>query len=146
LIKTKKKFSMGHCNLKAIYRKLGEKIDGTTTRAPLNQALYEILKELYTSREAEVLVRMPYGISSFEQIAPSSKFDQTELYKVLENLCERGTLQNQLFNDLQSIIHKIPRGFFVGFLRLPGMKQTLMSDLLRSRFLTALKAGAQKQS
>jgi len=35
--------------------------------------------------------------------------------------------------------------FFGGVLRLPPLKQALMSDLLRSRFLTALKAGAQKK-
>jgi Na+-translocating ferredoxin:NAD+ oxidoreductase RNF subunit RnfB len=59
---------------------------------------------------------------------------------------ERGTLQNQLFNDPQSISDKFLRGFFGGFLRLPPVKQALMSDLLRSRFLNVMKAGAQKKN
>jgi hypothetical protein len=69
---------MAHIIAKDIYRRLGKKIDGSTARAPWNQTLYEILKELYTPMEAEVLVRMPYGISRFEQIAHFSKYDQTE--------------------------------------------------------------------
>jgi len=81
---------MGHKNIDDIYRSLGKKIDGTTTRAPWNQALFEILKALYTPREAELLVKMPYGISRFEQIEQSVKFDQAELQELLENLCEKG--------------------------------------------------------
>ena len=42
---------------KDIYWKLGKKIDGTTIRTPRNQALFEIFKALYTSREAELLVK-----------------------------------------------------------------------------------------
>jgi haloalkane dehalogenase len=34
---------MAHGNVNEIYRKLGKKIDGTTTRKPWNQSLYEIL-------------------------------------------------------------------------------------------------------
>ena len=81
---------MGHNNVNEIYRKLGKKIDGTTTRAPWNQALYEILKALYTPREAELLVKMPFGISRFEQIELSTKFEQKELHQLLENLSEKG--------------------------------------------------------
>jgi ferredoxin len=59
---------------------------------------------------------------------------------------ERGTLQNQLFNDPQSISHKFMRGFFGGFLRLTPVKQAFMSDMLRSRFLNVIKTGAQKKN
>lgn len=278
---------MAHTHSSEIYRKLGKKIDGTTTRAPWNQALYEILKALYTPREAELLVKMPFGISRFEQIELSTKYEQKELHQLLENLCEkglvfdiwlgdhyryaisplvvgifemtmmrtrgelrhaewarlfndymhgsdafysanfkhgekisimralpheesietgsfveildyekatsiienskkfaigvcglsctnesiklgkreqrvlhpetiferlilasveRGTLQNQLFNDPQKVSHKFLRGFFGGFLRIPPVKQALMGDLLRSRFLSVMKAGAQKKN
>lgn len=81
---------MAHGNVNEIYRQLGKKIDGTTARAPWNQALFEILKALYTPREAELLVKMPYGICRFEQIERSSKFEQAELHTLLENLCEKG--------------------------------------------------------
>jgi hypothetical protein len=54
-------------------------------------------------------------------------------------------LQNQLFDDPQSVTHQFLRGLVGGFLRLPPVKQTLMSDRLRSTFLAALKSGVQKQ-
>jgi ferredoxin len=81
---------MAHSTAKNIYRKLGKKIDGLPTRVPWNETLYEILKELYTPQEAEVLIRMPYGLSCFEQVARSTKYDQAELRPTLESLCEKG--------------------------------------------------------
>ncbi|MCP4703991.1 MAG: 4Fe-4S ferredoxin, partial [candidate division Zixibacteria bacterium] len=50
---------MGHMVGKDLYRKLGKKIDNSTTRAPWNETFYKILKELYSSDEAELAVRMP---------------------------------------------------------------------------------------
>ena len=81
---------MAHGQADDIYRKLGKKIDSLPTRAPWNKAFYEILKELYTPQEANVLVRMPYGLSSFKQVAHSTKSDQAELRPILESLCEKG--------------------------------------------------------
>ena len=83
---------MAHIIAKDIYRKLGKKIDGLSTRVPWNQALYEILKELYTPQEAEVLVRMPYGLSSLEQVARCTKQDQVALRDILETLCDKGLI------------------------------------------------------
>ena len=81
---------MAHNAARDTYRKLGKKIDGLPTRVPWNEALYEILKELYTSEEAEVLVRMPYVLSDFERIARITRFDRTRLRAVLDSLCEKG--------------------------------------------------------
>ena len=50
---------MGHMVGKDLYRKLGKKIDGLIMRAPWNDTLYQILKELYTEEEAEVIIKMP---------------------------------------------------------------------------------------
>ncbi len=81
---------MAHGSIKDIYRKLGKKIDSLPTRVPWNETLYEILKELYAPQEADVLVRMPYGLSSFEQVARCTKYDQAKLRATLESLCEKG--------------------------------------------------------
>jgi hypothetical protein len=40
---------MGHTSSKDIYHQLGKKIDGLITRAPWNQTLFEIIKELYAA-------------------------------------------------------------------------------------------------
>jgi ferredoxin len=90
---------MAHGNVKDIYRKLGKKIDNLPTRAPWNEAFYEILKELYTPHEAEVLVRMPYGLASFERVASATKMDQTQLRSTLEELCEKGLVFDVQIKD-----------------------------------------------
>jgi hypothetical protein len=81
---------MAHPNAKDIYHKLGRKIDGLPTRVSRNAALYEILKELYTPEEAEVLVRMPYGLSSFARVARITRIDEARLRAALDSLCEKG--------------------------------------------------------
>jgi ferredoxin len=71
---------------------------------------------------------------------PENVFERT----ILQCL-ERGTLQNQLFDDPSSKTQAFMRGLLGGFLRLPPVKQALMSDTLRSRFLSVMKQGATKQ-
>ena len=90
---------MAHHVAKDIYRKLGKKIDGLSTRVPWNQPLYEILKELYTPEEAEVLVRMPYGLSSLDQVVRSTKYDAEKLRGILEKLCEKGLVFDVRIKD-----------------------------------------------
>jgi len=65
--------------------------------------------------------------------------------RVILQCLERGTLQNQIFTNPQNITQKIMRGIVGGFLRLSPVKKTLMSDMLRSSFLDAMKKGAKHQ-
>jgi len=81
---------LAHGNVKEIYRKLGKKIDNLPARAPWNEAFYEILKELYTPREAEVLIAMPFRLASFEQVARCTGNDEAQLHAILDSLCEKG--------------------------------------------------------
>jgi len=77
---------MGHM----VYRKLGKKIDGQTLRAPWNDTLYAILKELYTSDEADLIVRMPYGMSDLDKIEKVTGYPQEKLTKLLNDLAGKG--------------------------------------------------------
>ncbi len=70
---------------------------------------------------------------------------ETTFERVILQAMERGTLQNQLFDNPQSVSQEMMRIIFGAFLRLPPVKRGLMSDLLRSRFLTAMKAGVKMQ-
>ncbi len=90
---------MGHISAKDIYRKLGKKIDGTYVRVPWNNTLFLLLKELYSPEEAEVLVKMPYGLSTFEQIAKITRFNEAKLHKVLDECCEKGLVFDVSLND-----------------------------------------------
>ncbi len=81
---------MGHIVGKELYKKLGNKIDGLTMRAPWNGTLYDILKELYSPEEAEIIAGMPYGLSTLERIKRVTNCEETRLIKILENLCSKG--------------------------------------------------------
>lgn len=81
---------MGHIVAKDAYRKLGKKIDGLTTRAPFNPTLYEILKELYSEEEADVVGRMPYSLANLKAIAKVIRYDPLKLQPVLDSLCLKG--------------------------------------------------------
>ncbi len=81
---------MGHLVGKDLYRKLGKKIDNSTCRAPWNATLYKILKELYTSEEAELAVKMPYGLASLDKIAKVTGYNKDKLQQLLETLADKG--------------------------------------------------------
>ena len=70
---------------------------------------------------------------------------ETTFERVLLQSLERGTLQNQLFDDPGSKTQDFLRAVVGGFLRLEPVKRALMSDMLRSRFLASMKGGASAQ-
>jgi len=70
---------------------------------------------------------------------------ETTFERVILQCLERGTLQNQIFDDPGSLTQDVMRAILGVFLRLPPVKRALMSDALRSRFLAAMKAGVTAQ-
>lgn len=85
---------MGHLVGKDIYRKLGKKLDGLTMRAPWNDTLFEILKELYTTKEAELIIKMPYGISTLDQIVKTTGFEKRDVEQLLDDMCDKGLVMD----------------------------------------------------
>jgi len=70
---------------------------------------------------------------------------ETTFERIILQCLERGTLQNQLFDNPASLTHAFARACLGGFLRLTPVKRALMSEALRSRFLGALKHAAVSQ-
>mgnify|MGYP001827064614 CR=1 FL=1 len=72
---------------------------------------------------------------------------ETTFERLILMSLQRGTLQNQLFDDPTSLTQEFMRGVLGAFLRLSPVKRALMSDALRSRFLaasrTAIKLSAR---
>jgi Pyruvate/2-oxoacid:ferredoxin oxidoreductase delta subunit/predicted transcriptional regulator len=89
---------MGHAVGKDIYRKLGKKIDNLTMRAPWNEKFHAILKELYSQEEADVVVKMPYGLSTLDQIEKITKYERPKLQKILDNLASKGLIMDIWMN------------------------------------------------
>lgn len=88
---------MGHLVGKDLYRKLGKKIDGLGARAPWNETFYAILKELYTGDEADLIIRMPYGLNTFDHIQKVTKYEPVKLKKLLDGLCDKGLVVDAWF-------------------------------------------------
>jgi len=65
--------------------------------------------------------------------------------KLILQCLEKGTLQNQLFDNPGSITHNVMRNIMGGFYRLPMVKKALVSDALRSTFLKSMTIGAKLQ-
>jgi len=78
---------MGHLEGKDTFVRLGRKIDRLELRVQANDVFYSILKELYTSDEAELVVKMPYGLQTIERISEVTGYDVPTLEKRLRNLC-----------------------------------------------------------
>ena len=85
---------MGHMVGKEVYRKLGKKIDGLTMRAPWNETFHSIVKELYSTDEADLIVRMPYGLANLDRIEKVTKYERPKLQKLLEGLSDKGLVMD----------------------------------------------------
>jgi ferredoxin len=85
---------VGHLAAKDVYRDLGRAIDGLTARAPWNETLRAILRELYTAEEAELVSRMPTGLASLERIAEATGVARDRLPGLLEGLAAKGLVMD----------------------------------------------------
>lgn len=81
---------MGHAVGKDVYRDLGTKIDGLTMRAPWSEALRAILKDLYSEEEADLVVRMPYGLAPLRRITKITGMPEAKVQRLLEQMSARG--------------------------------------------------------
>jgi NAD-dependent dihydropyrimidine dehydrogenase PreA subunit len=110
---------MGHLIGKDIYRKLGDKIDNLTMRAPWNDKLHAILKELYSTDEADLIVRMPYGMSDLECLKRVTGMEETRLLPLLEGMGDKG-LVIDMWADGK--MHYVPSPIVIGFFEFTMMR------------------------
>ncbi|TAL31644.1 MAG: 4Fe-4S dicluster domain-containing protein [Spirochaetes bacterium] len=110
---------MGHMTPKDRYRELGKKIDSLTFRVPWNGTLHEILKELYTADEADLVIMMPYGLSPLARIAKLTNYDEARLRNLLEGLCRKGLVVD-LF--IEGEYRYMPSPFVIGIFEFTMMR------------------------
>ncbi|MDD2319371.1 MAG: 4Fe-4S binding protein [Geobacteraceae bacterium] len=110
---------MGHLVGKDVFRKLGIKIDGMETRAPWNDKLHAVLKELYTPAEAEVVIKMPYGLATIEQLEKVTGYKRTALRHILDGLTQKGLVLDIWINDAY---HFAPSPLVVGIFEFTMMR------------------------
>jgi len=75
---------MGHISGKDIYRTLGTKIDSLTFRAPWNETFHALLRELYSPEEANLVVRMPATLTTFDNLKSATGYDEVPLRNLLD--------------------------------------------------------------
>lgn len=85
---------MGHIVGKDIYRNLGKKIDEMPFRTPWNESFHKILKELYSEEEADFVIKMPHGLSTFKQVREQSGLTAPNAEKILKTLCAKGLVMD----------------------------------------------------
>jgi Na+-translocating ferredoxin:NAD+ oxidoreductase RNF subunit RnfB len=110
---------MGHTTGSDIYRKLGRKVDNLPIRAPWNRALHDILKSLYSQEEADVVVKMPYGASTLENVAKVTKYESTKLKAILDRLCAKGLVMDLFINN---DYHYMPSPMVIGIFEFTMMR------------------------
>ena len=105
----------------AIYRSLSKKIDNLTVRAPWNETFHSILKKLYTLEEAEVVVRMPYTLSTIDRIARITGIEQIRLHGILDKLSNKGLLLD-LYNENDGRFYFMPSPLIIGLFEFTMMR------------------------
>ena len=90
---------MGHLVGKDIFRELGRKIDGLEMRVPWNDTLHAILKELYSEQEADLVVKMPYGLSTLAELERATAIEGTTLRRLLDGLTAKGLVIDLRLHD-----------------------------------------------
>ncbi len=110
---------MGHLIGKDIYRKVGSKIDNLNTRAPWNDSLGNIVKELYSEEEANLLVQMPYSLSTADRIAKVTNYELKKALGILENMANKG-LVIDLYHNHQ--YHYMPSPVMIGIFEFTMMR------------------------
>ena len=110
---------MGHMVAKDVYGALGDKIDGQHVRTPQNEAFYAMLRELYSPDEAELIVRMPFRLSTLERIERVTGWDRKQIEPVLTGLCDKGLVVDV---DVGGTFHYLPAPFVIGFFEFTMMR------------------------
>ena len=112
---------MGHMVAKDIYGSLGQKIDNLTVRTPQTETFHAMLRELYSPEEAELIVGMPFALSTLDRIARVTGRDRNEIEPLLTRLCEKGLVVDLL---LGGSYRYMPAPFVIGIFEFTMMRMS----------------------
>ncbi|HSN70256.1 MAG TPA: 4Fe-4S dicluster domain-containing protein [Steroidobacteraceae bacterium] len=110
---------MGHLVGKDVYGSLGRKIDDLTVRTPQTETFRRMLRALYTAEEADLVVRMPFALSTLERIARVTGCEPAELEPRLAALCDKGLVIDILLGDRYRYM---PAPFVIGMFEFTMMR------------------------
>jgi len=79
-------------------------------RSPWNERLNTILKELHSTEEADVVIKMRYGLSTFEELEKATGYEKIALQRFLDGLTAKGLVVDLWVYDAY---HYIPSPLMV---------------------------------
>ncbi|MDA8137136.1 MAG: hypothetical protein M0036_00675 [Desulfobacteraceae bacterium] len=91
---------MAHLTQASGYHQLVQRLNRFPQGAPPSQSLYQILKILFSPREAERVARLPIRVFSDAEAARAWGLDLTATRKQLEALCSRALLVDIVFDGV----------------------------------------------
>jgi Na+-translocating ferredoxin:NAD+ oxidoreductase RNF subunit RnfB len=104
---------MGHIASKDIYRKLGHRLDQAPVRTPWTDVFRQLVEELYSRPEAELVARLPYRPSTLGRIAAMLKEPENAIRPMIEGLCAKGLVLDIWDGEkYQYMVSPIVIGFF----------------------------------
>ena len=83
---------MSHVSLRSGYTELVERLNRFPQGAPPSETLYQILKILFSEREAGLVAQLPIKPFTVAQASRILKMDLTETRQVLDELASRAIL------------------------------------------------------
>src|SRR6056297_1105096 len=104
---------MAHMTNRSAYSMLTERLNQVPQGAPESGLLYDILKMLFSEREAELVALLPVKPFTAERAAKIWKKNLTQSRNILETLASRGILLDNYEDDVQ--VFSLPptmAGFF----------------------------------
>ncbi len=110
---------MGHLAGKDVFRKVGKKIDGLGVRVHWNEALHRIVREIFSEAEADLYVRMPYGLSPLDRLERVTGIEPARLRTMLEAMADKGLVLDIWAKDAY---YYMPSPLFVGLFEFTMMR------------------------
>ena len=83
---------MSHVSLRSGYTELVERLNRFPQGAPPSETLYQILKILFSEREAGLVAQLPIKLFTVAQASQILKMDLTETCQTLDELASRAIL------------------------------------------------------
>jgi hypothetical protein len=121
------------------YKKLTGRLNLMPQGAVASDLLFEILKILFSEREAGLVSSLPVKPFSARKAAGIWKMSEPDTQRKLNDLADRGILIDACEND--DVLYSLPppMAAVLGvILKLPPLKQALASQQFKSRYLVSL--------
>ena len=123
---------MAHHNLKSVYSDLSQRLNRVPQGAPPSERLFDILKILFSEKEAELVSLLPIKPFTVSKAARIWKMDETAAQNALDELASRAILVDMPTNgDTQYVLPPPMAGFFeFSMMRVRGdIDQKVLSEL-----------------